>query len=54
MPIEIRELSVKVNITDSKKQEESDSNPNTKINKETIINECMEQVSDFFNSKKER
>ncbi len=52
MPIEIRELVVKMSINDSDKQ--SETTKGSSSNKEAIINECMEQVSNFFKSKKER
>jgi len=54
MPIEIRELVVKMSINDSEKQSESKTNKVSGPDKESILNECMEQVSDYFKSKKER
>lgn len=55
MPIEIRELSVKVNVreenstTASRRQHRGTSQQKSKI-----IDECLEQVAEMFKNKKER
>ena len=54
--IEIRELSLKVNI-DPEPQNESPRNNGrapSQVSKKAIINECIEQVSAMLKSKKER
>ena len=54
MPIEIRELSVKVNISDSSNSSGSTSQNRPSINKAQLIKECMDQVSEMIKNKKER
>jgi len=52
MPIEIRELHIKVNVnTDTKARNE---NASEKESKEAIIAECVEQVLDIIKESKER
>ena len=54
--IEIRELSIKVNVNSEPQNERSQRNvgSSSSIDKKALINECLEQVSDMLKNKKER
>ena len=54
--IEIRELSVKVNVTPEPQDHRVQRNGSvpSRIDKKAIINECLEQVSELLKNKKER
>lgn len=54
--IEIRELSVKVNVNPEQQNERNRRQQNTasKVDKKALINECLEQVSAMLKNKKER
>ncbi|WP_132056075.1 DUF5908 family protein [Pseudocnuella soli] len=59
MPVEIRELQVKVTVNQPSGQQERSgaaSVPQTgdKEEQQALINQCIEQVLDILNSKKER
>lgn len=57
MPIEIRELNIKVNINESEKKNASESAPGTgkkAKDDQSIIAECLEQVMMVMKNKKER
>lgn len=54
MPIEIRELSIKVNISDSNNSSNNTSGSQPKVNKAQLIRECMDQVSEMIKNKNER
>jgi hypothetical protein len=53
--IEIRELSVKVNVNSESQNERTQRNgAPSRIDKKAIINECLERVSDMLKNKNER
>ena len=54
--IEIRELSIKVNVNSESQNEQPQRNRGnpSNIDKKALINECLEQVSDMLKNKKER
>ena len=54
--IEIRELSVKVNVSPERENDTPSRNTNRipRISQKAIINECIEQVSQMLKNKKER
>lgn len=58
MPIEIRELNIKVSV--SQNQQEQDSSPpagstgSAVPDKDELISECVEQVMELLNMKNER
>lgn len=59
MPLEIKELQIRVTVNQPQGQSQtagvSSSVPNgDKNEKEAIINQCLEQVIDMLNNKKER
>ena len=56
MPVEIKELQVRVTVNDPPEgggRTQGQPAPNAS-EKEAIINECIEQVMEILNSKKER
>lgn len=57
MPIEIRELNIKVNINEPEKKNASEGSPDTgkkAKDSQSIIAECLEQVMMVMKNKKER
>ena len=54
--IEIRELSVKVNVNPEPQNQRTQRNGRvpSRMDKKAIIDECLEQVSDMLKNKKER
>lgn len=59
MPLQIRELQIRVTVDQpagtSQPQQNSAASPTSnKDEKEAIINQCVEQVLDMINNKKER
>ncbi|MEO6455355.1 MAG: DUF5908 family protein [Ginsengibacter sp.] len=59
MPLEIKELHIRVTVNQpegkSSPQQASTTEPDgNKDEKEAIINQCVEQVIDLLNNKKER
>jgi hypothetical protein len=59
MPLEIRELHIRVSVNQEGGKSQTQQAPSSKAagdkdDKEAIINQCIEQVVDMFNSKKER
>ena len=54
--IEIRELSIKVNVNPEPQNDRPHRNGRVPVgvDKKAIINECLEQVSDMLKNKKER
>jgi hypothetical protein len=59
MPLQIRELQIRVTVdqpagTSQPQQTSSAPQPGDKNEKEAIINQCIEQVLDILNNKKER
>jgi hypothetical protein len=54
MPIEIRELAIKVTVNESQAAESPQSYAAEAVNIKGLIRECIEQVTDIINSKKER
>jgi hypothetical protein len=59
MPLQIRELQIRVTVDQpagTSQPQQTTSSPKTgnKDEKEAIINQCIEQVLDMLNNKKER
>lgn len=58
MPLEIRELHIRVNVNQPQSEEPKPavSASDTKLNddKEALIQQCIEQVMEIFNNKNER
>lgn len=58
MPLEIRELHIRVNVNQPQSEEAKPavSADDTKLNddKEALIQQCIEQVMEIFNTKNER
>lgn len=55
MPIEIKELHIKINVDEGPKSgKEQQITANSKDGKEKIIAECVEAVMEIFNQQKER
>ena len=54
MPIEIRELSIKVNVNQDQNQQSAASGANSGEEKTTLIKEAVEQVLQIIANKKER
>lgn len=57
MPLEIRELHIKVTVNQpqgSSSGQQPADNTNKADDKETLISQCVEQVMDLINNKKER
>jgi hypothetical protein len=59
MPLQIRELQIRVTVdqpegTSQQQQTLSATQGGNKDEKEAIINQCIEQVLDMLNNKKER
>ncbi len=52
MPIEIKELHVKINVDNNANQSASTNVPN--YSKESIVAECVEQTIQIINNLKER
>lgn len=52
MPIEIKELHIKINVEES--SNESDSETNQKQELENLIQACVERVMEIIDLKKER
>jgi len=53
MPIEIKELIIKAEISDQQGSESSSARPGKK-EKQKLIQECVEQVLEILNREKER
>ena len=53
MPIEIKELHVKINV-DNDVDKKPNARNNTSTNKEQIVAECVEQVIQIISNLKER
>lgn len=58
MPLEIKELIIRVSVNQPGEQSPSSTSPsqsgNNKDDKEALINQCVEQVVDLLKNKKER
>jgi len=53
MPIEIKELHIKINVSDEAARSRQNSN-NTADSKEKIVEACVEQVMEILSKKQER
>lgn len=51
MPIEVKELNIKINVSEQAESSGQNSNANAK---EAIIAECVEQVMQILSQKQER
>ncbi len=54
MPIEIKELYIKINVDEGPNKGNSSNNANAKKNKAAIIASCVEEVMAVLNRQKER
>lgn len=54
MPIEIRELHIKINVDEGNKQQASSSPSKKKEDKKDMVAECVEQVMEILQRQKER
>jgi len=55
MPIEIRELQIRVTINETQATNTTQANEEEEqVNVQGLIRECIEQVTEIINSKKER
>jgi hypothetical protein len=58
MPIEIRELNVKVSVSQNQQEQTSEQSANVAgqpmPDKDTLISECVEQIMDIIHLKDER
>jgi len=54
MPIEIKELHIKIHVDEGPNKGNSSSNADTKKNKAMIIATCVEEVMAVLNQQKER
>ena len=52
MPLEIRELNIKINVDEKGKSSTSEAAP--KVDKESIIAACVEQVMEIISKSQER
>ena len=54
--IEIRELSIKVNVNSesSRERTKQDNSSSSNLNKKALIEECLDHVSEMLKNKKER
>ncbi len=59
MPIEIRELNIRISVAQNQQEQGSapskgNSGANASPDKDELISECLEQVSDMLRSREER
>lgn len=54
MPIEIKELYIKINVKEGPNKESSNTSVQTKENKEVIVNTTIEEVMELLEKQKER
>lgn len=54
MPIEIRELQIRVTINETQASAPQADAGDEQVNVQGLIRECIEQVTEIINSKKER
>ena len=54
MPIEIKELYIKINVNEGPNKETANSSKKESEGKETIIATAVEEVMDLMNKQKER
>ena len=54
MPIEIRELNIKINVSDNQDKPASSNSPGDKEAQNKIIAQCVDQVLEILSKTKER
>ncbi|MFY9152164.1 MAG: DUF5908 family protein [Prolixibacteraceae bacterium] len=54
MPIEIKELNIKINVSDNQNQTNSTSNEPDPEQQNDLISRCVEQVLDILSKTQER
>lgn len=54
MPIEIKELHIKINVDEGPRNGKAQQSSGSKEGKEKIIAECVEAVMEILNQQKER
>lgn len=57
MPLEIRELIIKATVNDSKEKDAANSAPGSQESKDAqkaLLQQCVDDIMDILNSKKER
>lgn len=54
MPIEIKELNIKINVSDNQNKPASSNGPGDKETQNNIIAQCVDQVLDILSKTKER
>ena len=54
MPIEIRELNIRISVSENQTPANSSSNPATQESREELVAECVEQVLDIISKTHER
>ncbi|WP_297099555.1 DUF5908 family protein [uncultured Draconibacterium sp.] len=54
MPIEIKELHIKINVSGESEQRQNSGGGESESSKEKIIEACVEQVMDLLSKKEER
>jgi hypothetical protein len=54
MPIEIKELHIKINVSDDQERSESSGSAATRSEKDKLIEACVEQVMELLSKKEER
>lgn len=54
MPIEIKELNIKINVNDSSETNSADNDSLDETTQEDIVSQCVEQVLEIISKKLER
>ncbi len=54
MPIEIKELNIKINVTDNQNKSEAEAKDMDDDTRNEIINQCVEQVMEILSKNHER
>jgi hypothetical protein len=54
MPIEIKELNIRINVTDSQSKPESGNSAGEMETQNSLIAQCVEQVLEILSKTKER
>ena len=56
MPVEIRELNIRISVSQNQQEQAGDTAGSRQPlpDKDSLISECMEQVAEMLNNKKER
>jgi len=57
MPVEIKELQIKVTVNDQQIRETASSTPDSQVSRDVhkaMLQQCIDDIMDILNSKKER